>query len=98
MSEIIQYKDKTILRFKHDLVASTASDVKKELKELVDAGQRVAVDLENVHMVDSTGIGLLMAAHNSLQKNEQNLEVLNASNDIRKLFHTMRLDKRFVMD
>jgi anti-anti-sigma factor len=97
MAEITQYEDKTVLRLDNDLVASTASEVKKELKELVDAGHRVAVDLEDVHMVDSTGIGLLMAAHNSLQKKEQSLEVLNASDDIRKLFQTMRLDKRFMM-
>ncbi|MFP4429531.1 MAG: STAS domain-containing protein [Desulfovermiculus sp.] len=97
MTTITRDDDKIVLRLESDLVASRVPEVKKQLKELVDTGHRVAVDLADVHMVDSTGIGLLMAAHNSLQKNDHSLIVLNASEDIRKLFQTMRLDQRFIM-
>ncbi len=95
MPQITQLEDKTILRLDQDLVAASVPKVKQQLKDLVNQGKPVAVDLEGVSMVDSTGIGLLMAAHNSLQKHDQALEVINASADIQKLFKTMRLDKRF---
>ena len=87
--------EKTVLQLHQDLVASFVPEVKAELKKVVDQGHTVAVDLQDVSMVDSTGIGLLMAAHNSLQKSDHALEVLNASEEVQKLFRTMRLDKRF---
>jgi anti-anti-sigma factor len=92
-----QSAERTVLRLDQDLVASTVPDVKKQLKDMVKQGKPVAVDLQEVTMVDSTGIGLLMAAHNSLQQNGHVLEILNASEQIAKLFQTMRLDKRFAM-
>ncbi|MFP4049473.1 MAG: STAS domain-containing protein [Desulfovermiculus sp.] len=97
MADITQLEDKTVLRLDHDLVAATVPEIKHQLKELVNQGGPIAVDLDKVRMIDSTGIGLLMAAHNSLQKNDHVLEVLNASKDIVKLFQTMRLDKRFAV-
>jgi len=97
MPQITQLEDKAILRLDQDLVAASVPEVKQQLKDLVNQGKPVAVDLEGVSMVDSTGIGLLMATHNSLQKDGHALEVLNASDDIVKLFQTMRLDKRFAM-
>ena len=98
MISVTQQEEKTVLRLDHDLVASKVPEIKEQLKELVAADQQIAVDLKDVQMVDSTGIGLLMAAHNSLQKKMRSLEILNASAEIRKLFQTMRLDKRFIMD
>jgi anti-anti-sigma factor len=57
----------------------------------------MAVDLEEVKMIDSSGLGVLIAAHNSLQKLGARLELLNVSDDIRKLLQNMRLDKHFTI-
>jgi anti-anti-sigma regulatory factor len=44
---------------------------------------------------DSTGIGLLIAAHNSLRKVGGKLPVIHASPDILELFQTMRIHQHF---
>ena len=92
---IFQDGEKTVLQLQQNLVASFVPEVKQELKKVVDKGEVVVVDMKNVSMVDSTGIGLLMAAHNSLRETDKVLEIRNASHEIVKLFKTMRLDRRF---
>ena len=49
----------------------------------------------NVHMVDSSGIGLLISAHNSLRKVGGRLAVIHASAEILELFQTMRMHQHF---
>ena len=42
-------------------------------------------------MLDSSGIGLLIAAHNSLARKEGRVRVVNASADVFRLLQSMRL-------
>mgnify|MGYP000509375253 CR=1 FL=1 len=95
MSEIRQEENKTIVKFDKDLVASVVPELKQELKGLLDQGNDLAVDLQDINIVDSKGIGLLIATHNSLQENNKALEILNPSEDVFNLFKSMRLDKHF---
>ena len=53
------------------------------------------MDLSDVLMVDSCGIGLLIAAHNSLKKVGGRLAVIHASVDTLELFQTMRMHQHF---
>jgi anti-anti-sigma factor len=46
-------------------------------------------------MVDSSGIGLLISAYNSLRKTGGSLVVIHASADILELFQTMRMHQHF---
>ena len=55
----------------------------------------MTVDINDVGMIDSVGLGVLIATHNSLQKNDGVLNVINASENIYKLFKVMRLDRHF---
>jgi len=79
-----------------DLTASTVEAIRAQLKTLLQQGtQHLIVNLGGVQMVDSTGIGLLIQAHNSLNRVGGTLTVTQASEDIKGLFQSMRLDKRF---
>jgi anti-anti-sigma factor len=49
-------------------------------------------------VVDSSGIGLLIATHNSLKTKGGSLRVANASPDILNLFKAMRLDRHFTVE
>jgi anti-anti-sigma factor len=63
---------------------------------MVGAGAReMTVDLSDVRMMDSRGIGLLISAHNSLRKVGGTLAVVHASKDILDLLHTMRIHQHF---
>jgi len=79
-----------------DLTASTAPDIRNELKKVIAEGARdVVVDLTNTYIVDSTGIGLLVATHNSLLRLDGKFSVTNVSKDLMDLFKAFRLEKHF---
>ena len=80
----------------NDIVASMAENFKGELLKFIEEGvKELTVDINDVGMIDSVGLGVLIATHNSLQKNDGVLNVINASENIYKLFKVMRLDRHF---
>jgi len=79
-----------------DIVASMTKDFRKEQVELIESGiTELTINMAGIKMVDSVGIGVLIALHNTLNQREGKLIITNASPDIYKLFKTMRLDKHF---
>lgn len=96
MSEILIEGEIATIAPKHDIVSTMVAEFKLELKDLVDKGiKNITIDLTNVEMMDSIGMGLLIAAYNSLNKRNGNLKLINATDDILNLLRTMRLDKHF---
>lgn len=98
MSEVVIQTTQTIVKPQCDIVASMSNDFRDELRALVDNGAgELVIDLEDVEMVDSDGLGALIFAHKLMTKNGGKLMVCNASRDIREFFRIMRLDKQFTM-
>jgi anti-sigma B factor antagonist len=96
MSEILREQDQVTVKPESDMVASMAGEFKVELKALLDQGiKALTIDFGNVEMIDSVGLGVLIATHNSLRQAGGQLTVLNPSADIQSLLRTMRLDKHF---
>jgi len=88
-----------VVRPGQDIVASTAEGLRAEWKKLMQPGAAaLTVDLAGVEMIDSVGLGLLIATHNTLGKSGGRLRVSGASPDILSLFRTMRLDKHFILE
>ena len=81
-----------------DVVASSADELRSELKRLVGEGvSELTLDMTDVGVVDSIGLGLLISTHNSLAKMGGKLSVVNASQDIQELLKNMRLDRHFAV-
>jgi anti-anti-sigma factor len=79
-----------------DIVAATLPELRAKMREIVAEGARqLVIDLAAVRMVDSSGIGLLISAHNSLQKAGGQLAVIHASAEILELFETLRMHQHF---
>src|SRR5579864_4583144 len=79
-----------------DLLAASIPELRAEIRGIVAEGiEELAIDLTDVHRVDSSGIGLLISAYNSLCKVDGRLAVIHASADILELFHTLRLQQHF---
>ncbi|NQU63970.1 MAG: STAS domain-containing protein [SAR324 cluster bacterium] len=96
MSKITKDGNKVIVKPGKDMVASVVKEMKGKMKKaLEDGAVEMAVDLSGVEMMDSMGIAVLIAAHNSLKKNGGQLELINASTDISNLLTNMRLHKHF---
>ncbi len=88
--------DKTILTPGNDIISSNTEDLKTNISTLVEDGvKELNFDLKNVEVVDSSGLSVLIAAQNSLKKVGGNLNLVNVSENIAKLFRMMRLDKHF---
>ena len=99
MSEIVNDGDLTIIKPGIDVVASMAEAFKGELLKTINASQgTVVIDLVGVEMVDSVGIGVIIASHNTLTQAGRNLKVINVTKDIFGLFATMRLNRRFTVE
>ena len=98
MSDVVTEQNQTIVKPNGNVVASMASDFRFELLGLIEDGaSQLTVDLDGVNMVDSDGIGALIAAHKALVKNGGKLCITNPSDDIREFFRLMNLDKQFII-
>jgi anti-anti-sigma factor len=65
------------------------------MKRLIGEGvSSISLDCTNLVMMDSTGIGCLVAAHNSLTKLNGSLSLTQVSSDIHDLLCSMRLERR----
>lgn len=99
MSEIINQGDQAIVKPGMDVVASMADDFKADLLSVInDSSGEVVIDLDGVEMVDSVGIGVIIAAHNTLNQVGRKLKVTNVTKDVYGLFTTMRLNRRFTVE
>jgi anti-anti-sigma factor len=79
-----------------DIVASMADGFRKRLLKVVKGGAKdLVIDLKGVEMIDSVGIGVIIATHNSMSSSGGTLRLTNLSQDIYGLFKTMRLDEHF---
>jgi anti-anti-sigma factor len=84
--------DSVVVRPGGDVVAAAVPELRETLRGAVAGGAReMVLDLTNVQMLDSSGIGLLIAAHNSIRKLGGRLSVIHASREIVDLLHTMRI-------
>ncbi len=99
MSEIIKEGDKVIVKPGKDVVASMANEFRAELHSLLqESPKEIQIDLSGVDMVDSVGIGVMIATHNSINKSGGTLSITNVAKDIYSLFTTMRLNRHFTVE
>jgi anti-sigma B factor antagonist len=81
------------------LTSAFAGELRPRLQEVIAKGARqLAIDLSSVDSVDSAGIGLLIAARNSLAKVGGTMRIIGASAEIQHLFKVMRLDRHFQVE
>ena len=88
--------DRVIVELEGDIVASSVPALRTALLELVRSGVKtMAVDLGRATMIDSTGLGLLLSAYNSLKALHGAFSVVEVPAEILDLFRTMRLHQHF---
>lgn len=76
--------------------AKNVQDLRALFKRCLEDGARsLELDFSRVESIDSVGIGLLVATHNSLAKIGGSLSLTNVGQDIYHLLNLMRLDKHF---
>ena len=99
MQDIRIEDGKAVLTPEGDIVASVAEALRARLKEVLQEGVTgLVIDLSRVELIDSVGIGLLIAVHNSLGKKGGRLVLRHVNADLAALLRTMRLDKHFQVE
>ena len=79
----------------HSLTAAMVPELQTALRDvLADGVDDLVFDLADTAMLDSSGMGLLIAAANSLARKRGRIRVINASPDIVQLLRSMRLADR----
>jgi len=93
---VIDHKDlQGSVQLMGDLTAVLVPDLQAGLKQVLQKGVRNLVfDLTSTRMLDSSGMGLLIAAANSLAAIGGKVSVTNVSPDIFRLLQSMRLTLR----
>jgi anti-anti-sigma factor len=86
-----------IIKLNEDIVASNSEKIRKQFQSLLETEDidELILDFADVKMIDSLGIGVIIATHNSINTKEGVLSIINADENIYKLFKTMRLNTHF---
>ena len=96
MIQITREDNRAVLQPSGDIVAAAVPELRSTMRGIVEEGIRdLVVDVAGVRMVDSSGIGLLIAAYNSLRKVGGRMTVIHASAEILELFQSMRMHQHF---
>lgn len=83
---------------KGDIVASNAEAIRSELLDLIHSGMTTLVfDTARVSLIDSTGLGVLIAAHNQLKSSKGHLRLVNVGSEVMRMLHLMNLHRDFDM-
>ncbi|WP_158269742.1 ATP-binding protein [Desulfonatronum sp. SC1] len=98
MLQIHQDGSKIVAKATENMVGSKTDELRMEFTKLVQNDRiDLTIDLSAVDMVDSMGMGLLVATHNSLKARQGSLSLINVKPDIYNVLVVMRLDKHFTI-
>lgn len=93
--ELKREGDRVRLALQGDFTASAVPEVRTALLKVMQEGAtEVEFDFEKTTVIDSTGIGLLIATYNSLAQRNGLVRAVGVSDDIFRLLQSMRLEKR----
>jgi anti-anti-sigma factor len=79
-----------------NLVASMVKGLKEQVLSFMNQGVKdLTMDFNGVDLIDSEGLGLLIATNNSLKAAGGMLKIKNMPDNVKKFFQTIHLDKHF---
>ena len=85
----------TIIHVGGDLDVYTSPRLKESLTEALAASSRLVLDLSGVQFIDSTALGVLVAAHQSAQENGGDFRLVVDDPFLLKIFHITGFDGMF---
>src|SRR6266704_910156 len=96
--EIRREGDATVVAPQGDVLSSSVPQMRIAMRDLVNSGVREMIfDLGGVSMIDSSGLGLVLAAFNSMTTAGGKFSVVRASDEILELLRSMRVHQHFAV-
>jgi anti-sigma B factor antagonist len=88
--------EETLLRIEGALDAVTAPDIRPALDGLVSENRRqIVVDLSALRLIDSSGVGAIVALFKRVRANGGNVRVIGLRDQPLAIFKLLRLDRVF---
>ena len=79
-----------------EIVESMVEDFKGKLLKIINQDiKELEIDMKNVKDIDSAGLGLLIAAKNSVDQSDGKLILTNVPENIESLFQILGLEEYF---
>lgn len=78
-------------RIEHDMDAERVTVLRAEFEALSLGDEDIAIDMDRVRFIDSSGVGALVFLFKRLRARDRNLLLLNAKGQPRRLFVQLRL-------
>lgn len=97
MTFTVEHTDPAVIRIAGDVLGGAdAMEFTQAVGDLIRAGvARVVIDLSEVYLMNSSGLGMLVSAAKSLKSVQGVLSVAGANEKIQSLFKMTRLDLLF---
>jgi len=77
----------------------TANELKDSLIESISSKSKdVILNASNLEYIDSTGLGVLIGILKRLKTDEKDIYIINAKQNVRKIFNITGLDKIFKVE
>ena len=92
-----RYRDNVaILDISGEIIGDARFDLNAAIQKEIDANRTgLILNLEEVPMMDSVGLGMLVAAYTSLTRNDAKMVLLNVGRSVRYLLTITKLDQVF---
>ena len=84
-----------VIRLEQNLVAEYCEALRERLLDATQDKDELTLDLSDVTMIDSSGLGVLIATQNTLAKQDKQLVLKGVADNIRRMMTLMRLDRHF---
>lgn len=98
MSAVQRNPDSVVITPATDVVTTYVEQLRQELHAVIDQGAtHIIIDLQSVEVVDSTGLGVLIAAYKGVEAYGGRLTLINVSHDTSQLMQIMRLSRYFTI-
>ena len=92
-----RYRDNVaILDITGEIIGDARFDLNKAIQEQIDSDRAgLILNLEEVPMMDSVGLGMLVASYTSFARKETKMALLNVGRSVRYLLVITKLDQIF---
>lgn len=97
--DIAEESGKSTVKLSGEIDAHTAPQLKEKLLPLTKIeGNQIEVNLENVHYMDSTGLGVFISALKSTKENDSGMRLIDLQDRVLRLFRITGLDEIITID
>jgi anti-sigma B factor antagonist len=93
---LVQENESAVLSVRGELDALSCPELRPVIDSLVSSGPgRVTVDLSELNLIDSSGVGALVSLYKRVRANGGNVRFVGVTNQPLIIFKLLRLDRAF---